>query len=139
MVSRMGTLGVMALGMAGTALAAFVFAVAPSLAFTLIGAALSGASWTAAASVGLVALLMTQSPADKMSEYSAGFNQVVGLSLFVFPLIGSLLADRGMHLPTLMILGALLRLLAVPLLEQGAIHRWWRRLTRHHDVTSQAL
>jgi MFS family permease len=124
LVHRFGNRGMIALAMVGTAVAAIIFALSPNLYVTLVGAALSGASWTAAAMVGLFAYFNESTPADQMMPYSTAYHQIIGLSAFIGPMIGSTLASGGMNLATVLMIGAALRFFAGPLTEH---HLFWRR------------
>lgn len=114
---RLGNRALIALAMIGTAGAALLIAFAPSLNFTLLGAALSGASWTAAASVGLMAYFMERTPAAETASYSTAFHQIIGLSMFIGPMLGSLLASGGFDLLPILIIGALMRVGAGAMIE----------------------
>jgi MFS family permease len=115
--SKVGTRAMIAVSMLGTALAGVVFALAPSLPITLIGAALSGASWTAVAMIGLFAYFTENTPSDQVPAYSSAYHQVIGLATFIGPLIGSTLANSGINLVVVLLIGAGMRLIAAPLLE----------------------
>lgn len=129
LVHRFGNRGMIALSMVGTAIAAIIFALSPNLYLTLIGAALSGACWTAAAMVGLFAYFNETTPADQMTAYSTAYHQIIGLSAFIGPMIGSTLASSGMNLATVLMIGAALRFLAGPITEH---HLFWRWGHHHH-------
>lgn len=115
--SRIGTRPMIALAMLGTALAGVIYAITPSLVFALVGAALSGASWTAVAMIGLFAYFTENTPTEHTAVYSSAYHQVIGLASFIGPLIGSALATSGLNLVVVLLIGAALRLLAAPLLE----------------------
>lgn len=121
---RMGTRPMIALSMGGTALAAVVIALAPNLYVALLAAVISGGCWTAGAGVGLFSLFVENAPDGDMTGYSTAYNQVIGLSIFIGPMFGSLLANGGVNLILVMVLGALLRLIAAPLVESSLISRW---------------
>jgi MFS family permease len=110
-VRRVGNLRVISLGMVGTALAALIIALAPSLYLTLFGAALGGATWTACA-ICIFGFFSENTPAESVTRYSMLFNQVVGLSMFVGPMLGSWLADTSLSLVAVLLIGAGLRLAA---------------------------
>ncbi len=110
LIERIGTRAVMAWAMVALALAAVIIALAPSLTLTLLAAVLTGGAWTAAASVGLMSYFMTHTPQGEMSSYSVAFHQAIGLTMFIGPLLGSLLANSGMNLVVIMLLGAGVRL-----------------------------
>jgi MFS family permease len=120
-VRRIGNRNMIGLAMLGTALSAVVIALSPNMYFTLIGAALSGASWTAAAAVGLFGFFTENTPPEEMQRYAIAYHQAIGLALFVGPLIGGLLANGGMNLVVVLLLGAGIRLFGGALVEHGAL------------------
>lgn len=118
--ARLGNLDTIALGMAGTALAGAVIAVAPNLPLTLISAALSGGMWTMAG-ICLFGYFSEHAPPESLTRFTTAYNQVVMLSVFVGPLLGSQLAETPLSLTTVLALGAGLRLLAAVIIHwQGA-------------------
>lgn len=117
--ARIGTRNMIALGILLTSIAMLVLAIAPSLTFTLLGAALTGFGWTLSAMIGMFAYMMERVPSEKMSEYSPVYHQVIGLSMFVAPFIGSVLASSNMNLATVLLIGALLRFSVTPIIAFG--------------------
>lgn len=103
-----GQRGLMGMGMIGAGLAAITIALAPNTSFTLISAALSGASWTAAV-VGLFSYFYTRTPKEYMAQGSIAYQQLAGLGMFIGPLIGSTLADMGVTLVLVILVGAVMR------------------------------
>jgi len=120
-VGRIGNRNMIGLAMIGTAFSAMIIALSPTVYVALIGAALSGASWTAAAAVGLFGFFTENTPAEEMQRYSIAYHQAIGLALFVGPLIGSGLANAGMNLVVVLLLGAGIRVIGGALVEQGAL------------------
>lgn len=125
--ARIGTRPMMALAIAGTALAALIIALAPNLYVALIAAAFSGGCWTAAAGVGIFTYFVDNTPAEDMSTHSTAYHQIIGLSTFIGPMLGSMLANGGVNLVVLMLFGAALRLFAAPLIESSFFARWRTR------------
>jgi len=115
--SRIGNRAMIAFAMIGTAIATSIVAFSPSLPFTLVAAVIGGASWTTVAMIGIYAYFTENTPPEYMSAYGAAYHQVLGFSMFVGPLIGSLLAKSGLNLVTVLLIGSALRLLAAPLME----------------------
>ncbi|MBL8131685.1 MAG: MFS transporter [Anaerolineae bacterium] len=132
LIRRIGAEKLIALAMGGTALAALAIAAAPSLPFTLIAAFLSGGSWTAAASVGLWSLYMERTPSEQPAKYSTAFHQAVGISVFIGPMVGSLLASHGVNLLLIILLGAVLRIIAAALIAYNQ-----RRTTDYRSTSEQ--
>jgi MFS family permease len=129
-IQRIGTRAMIGLAMVGTALAAIIIATAPHLYLTLIAALLSGGAWTAAANVGLFSFFNESAPREDMASYSTAYHQIIGLSMFIGPMIGSHLANSGIDLVLVMMIGAALRLLAGPLIEHNLLGRLFRRAGR---------
>ncbi len=115
-VRQVGSRRTIASGMALTGLAALVIAIAPSLYVTLIAAAISGAAWTAA-SISMFNFFSENTPPENVTHFSTVYNQVVSLSIFAGPLLGSQLASVAPELSTILILGAVLRVVAAGLIQ----------------------
>lgn len=109
-VRRIGNRMVITYSMIGTALAAIILALAPTLPLTLLSAAISGASW-AAANVAIFGFFAERTPLKGASRYTTVYIQLVYIGMFIGPLIGSGLADSGVQLVTVLMIGAFLRLL----------------------------
>lgn len=131
-LARTGYRAAIALGMVGTAIAAIIIALAPHLSLTLVAAVVSGASWTLGATISLFGFLNENTPQQHMMRYSTAFHQTIGLSVFIGPLVGSLLANSGMNLVAVLMIGAALRLLAAPLIEYPELLRWGHRRRVFH-------
>ena len=111
---KIGHQKMVGVSMAGTALAALILATANQLPITLIAGAISGASWTAA-TIGLFGLFIDSThdvPNTEMTRYSTVYHQLIFVAAFIGPMIGSNLANTGMALPLVMLLGVTLRILA---------------------------
>lgn len=106
---RLGHRSTMALAILLMAVEALILAFAQSLTPTLIAAALGGASWTMI-SISLYGYLAQHTIAETRS--SAAFNQTTYFGMIVGPLIGSALANGGLDLVTVLLIGGGLRLAA---------------------------
>lgn len=115
-VRHVGTRPTIAVSMAFTGVAAVVLAVAQSLPATLVAAALSGAAWTCA-SISAFMFFSENTPPENVTHFSAAYNQVLSLSIFVGPLLGSQLAAVLPELSVVLLLGAALRLVAAALIS----------------------
>lgn len=112
LVRRMGSLNAITLGMMGTALAALCFALLPDKWLTLPAAALSGAAWTMA-SISIFGYFSENTPPDALTPYSTRWNQVVMISLFIGPMLGTQLASSiSLSFVAVLLIGAALRALA---------------------------
>ncbi len=102
------------LAMFGTTAAAIILATAHNLPITLVAAALSGASWTAAA-IGLYGMFAESTqdvPLKDMTRYTTMYHQIIYVAAFIGPMIGSNMANMGMNLMAVLMMGMLLRLIA---------------------------
>jgi MFS family permease len=109
-VARIGNRALITSSMVGTGLSALVLALAPSLPLTLPAAALGGASWTAA-NISLFGYFAEKTPLKDSPRYTTVYIQIIYVGIFIGPLIGSSMADMGVNLVTVLMCGALLRLL----------------------------
>lgn len=121
-VRRIGTRPTIAISMAFTGVAAVLIAVAPALPVTLVAAAISGAAWTAG-SIGVFMFFSENTPPDNVTHFSTAYNQVISLSIFVGPLLGSQLASALSDLSVVLLIGAALRLVAAALISLNLFGR----------------
>lgn len=128
-VGRIGNQAMIAVAMIGTALAAILIALAPSLPLTLLAAAASGASWTMVG-VGIYGFFTESTPPQSMTSFSIAYQQVIGLGLFVGPMVGSLLVNGGANIVLVILAGAGLRLAAGAFIEHGVFARIGRSSRR---------
>lgn len=115
-----GTRRMIGLAMIGTALSAIIMATADALPITLVGAAISGASWTAA-TIGLFSYFAESTrdlSAEEITRYSTVYHQVIFLAAFIGPMVGSNMANNGMSLVLVMLFGAVLRMISGGLMYQ---------------------
>lgn len=126
-VKRIGSMITMAIGMVGTGIAGFAIALAPSMWLTLPAAALSGAMWTMTA-ISLFGYFSENTPPDRVTRYSTLYNQIIMLSVFVGPLVGSQLAGTPLGLTNMLLIGSALRLLAGFVIP----------LRGHHDADAES-
>lgn len=116
-INRIGNRAVIKWALLGTALAAFVIAVSPVLWLTLIGAALTGASWTAIG-VGTLGFFSERTAADDV-QASTVFHQMIFSAMFIGPLLGSSLVNFGFAIVPVLIMGMVLRMVASILTHYG--------------------
>lgn len=121
-VRRFGSLPTIAIGLVGTGLSGLILATTSSLPVTLIAAALSGGSWTLAA-ISLFNYFSENTPAESLTRFSTVYNQVVLLSVFVGPMFGSQLASTPLSLTTVLMVGAVLRLVAGGMISLESVGR----------------
>jgi hypothetical protein len=111
-VRRFGSLNIITLGMIGTALSALMFALLPDKWLTLPAAALNGACWTMTA-ISVFGYFSENTPPDALTPYSTRWNQVVMVSMFIGPMLGSQLASTiSLSFAVVLLIGATLRALA---------------------------
>ncbi|KXK21318.1 MAG: major facilitator transporter [Chloroflexi bacterium OLB15] len=125
-VRKIGNRAMIAIMMFGTAIAAVIFALSPNLYLTLIGAAISGGCWAAAAMIGLFGFFTENTPVEDSAAYATAYQQVIGFSAFLGPMIGSLLVSGGISLVTVMLVGAVLRAGSALVVEYPLLTRYRR-------------
>jgi MFS family permease len=128
-VGRIGSRPAIGLGLAGTGLAAIVLALTSNLYVTLPAAAISGGMWTLAA-ISLFNYFSECTPRESLTSYSTLYNQIVMLSVFVGPMLGSQLASMSLELTSVLMIGAVLRLIAGGLIPSN-IRRGRMKRTAH--------
>jgi MFS family permease len=111
LVARIGSRATIATGLCGTGIAGAVLAASPSLPFTLVAAAISGASWTAAA-ISAFNFFSENTPVEYVTSFTTFYNQIVMLSTFIGPMMGSQLAETSLSLTAVLWIGAALRLIS---------------------------
>jgi MFS family permease len=117
MVQRFGNRTVIAIGMAGTALAAIILGLAPALWLTLPAAALTGASWTFA-SIAVLGFFAGRTEADDINA-STVFHQIMFTAMFIGPMIGSGLVSIGLPVAMVVLIGTGIRLLSAGIIHRG--------------------
>jgi MFS family permease len=128
LVARIGSRATIAGGLIGTGIAGMFLAGAPSLPITLIGAAISGATWTAAA-ISAFNYFSENTPVENVTGFTTLYNQIVMLSIFIGPMLGSQLASTSLSVTTVMWMGAGLRLVAGGVIGLD-MPNWIRRFKR---------
>jgi predicted MFS family arabinose efflux permease len=111
LVARIGSRATIAGGLVGTGISGVLLAVVPTLPLTLIAAAFSGASWTAAA-ISAFNFFSENTPVEHVTSFTTFYNQIVMLSTFVGPMMGSQLAETSLSLTTVLWMGGILRLIS---------------------------
>jgi MFS family permease len=110
-VSRIGNRVMVGFAMIVTVAGALVAGIAPTLSVALLAAVFTGAGWSTA-EIGMIGYFTESVPTRDAARYSRAYSQAVWLAIFVAPFIGSSLAELGVPLGSVLMLGALLRLLA---------------------------
>lgn len=117
---RIGYASLIALAMVGTGISAFIFAVTPTLTLTLLGAAISGAAWTAVG-IGVFGYYIEHTPTEHVTHYSMAYMQIISLGTFIGPMIGKWLINDGATIVTVMLIGAALRLICGVLVQYNPL------------------
>jgi len=107
---RIGSRNTIAISMFITALAAVMIAFAPTLEMALIGAALTGIGWNAN-NVATLRFFTERTKANDMGA-STAYHQIIFISMFIGPMVGSLIAGMGVSLIGIIFFGAFLRVAA---------------------------
>ena len=109
LIRRFGHRRVGLVGMLCTGMAALILAAAPSLAFTLPAALLSGGTWVMV-DISQFTFFSARTPPEKRSSYTRAYFQSLSIATFLGPLIGSTLANSGVALPLVLVIGGGLRM-----------------------------
>lgn len=125
-VTRIGSGMAITLGMIGIGLSSIGLALAPNLYITLPAGALGGATWTLA-SISLFIYFSDNTPAESLTRFTTVYNQVVMLSIFVGPMIGTQLASLGMDLVVVLLVGSAMRILAGIAVSTSELARFVRQ------------
>lgn len=113
-IQKFGSRKVIAIGVLFTGIAAMAMALTHNLTIVLIAGAASGASWTASA-VAMYGLFIDATkdvPSQDMTRYTNAYNQLVWIAAFIGPMVGSNLANIGVDLILVMVIGAVMRVVA---------------------------
>ena len=119
LIRRHGQRRMIALGMAGTGLAALALAAIPAMAVALVAALVSGGAW-ALTDISQFSLFSANTSPENRASYTRAYYQILAVASFVGPLIGSSLANAGISLLVVLLLGAGLRFAAGLLAERRA-------------------
>ena len=111
LIERIGTRSMIAIGLIGTGIAAFIIAGAHTLPMTLISAAIGGAAWTIV-NIGQFSFFSQMTPTEHKEPFTTAYHQVAFLAMFIGPLIGRLLTTGNIPIITALCIGATLRVLA---------------------------
>jgi MFS family permease len=111
---KLGSRKMIALAIFCTGLSALVMALTNNLTLVLIAGAVSGAAWTAStiAMYSLFVEATREVASQDMTRYTTVYNQLVWVAAFIGPMIGSNLANAGVNLILVMVIGAVMRLIA---------------------------
>lgn len=113
-IRKFGSRKVIALGVLCTGIAALTMALTHNLTIVLIAGATSGAAWTASAIAmyGLFVEAIKDVPSQDVPRYTTTYNQLVWIAAFIGPMVGSNLANVGVNLIAVMVIGAVMRIVA---------------------------
>lgn len=110
-VTKIGARNSAGVAMLSTAFGALVVAFANELPVTLLGAFFLGGGWTAT-DISQFTYFNNNAPKEGNARFSQAYYQVTAIALFIGPMIGSQLANAGMDLMHVLIIGACLRTFA---------------------------
>lgn len=108
-VKHYGNPALMMISIVSTGLASVIIAFSPNLNPTLIAAALTGAGWTAAG-IGLFGYFADHTPMEESARYVTAYHQIIFLAMFIGPMFGTMLANKGINLAFVLLVGAALRI-----------------------------
>lgn len=113
-IAQIGNRKTIALFVMATAMASMMMAATQSTVIVLLASAITGAGWTAAA-VAMFGYYVESTegvaPSD-MTRFTTVYHQMAYIAAFVGPMIGSNLANAGVSLVVVMLIGTLLRMAA---------------------------
>lgn len=110
-VGRLGYRNMILTGMTITGLAMVILALAPSLTLTLPAALINGMAWVGT-DISQFSFFSSRIADNNRRAFNNAYFQVVSISIFIAPLIGSTLASSGLSLTTVLLIGAGLRIAA---------------------------
>lgn len=108
LVARFGEKPLIVLTLLGTAANALILGLTPTLPPVLIGSALFGAGWFSV-NVLLYNHLVAVVPRTDMARYATNYQILINASLFIGPLLGTLLIENVMTIPAALVLAGVLR------------------------------
>ncbi|MDZ4670274.1 MAG: MFS transporter [Phototrophicales bacterium] len=139
---RWGAQRVTAYALFVTSLAALVLAVTSRLDVALLSAIFSGAGWVLA-STSMYILLIERTPKEYSTATSTGYQQVVGVGIFLGPLLGSVLVAMSLSLVEILYVTVALRILAAVFAYMNLVPnqrpKWSRRRVRRPIAGNVAL
>ncbi len=110
LLDRLGNYVALPVGLFGLTAAVIAIGLAPTLTVALIGAALTGMSWTVA-NIGLYGRFSNHLPTQNMTPYTTVYNQIIAVAVFSGSLLGSSLTNFDIDIVTVLFVGAGFRLL----------------------------
>jgi MFS family permease len=113
-IKYFGTRKTIAGTLAATGAAALVMATTRNLSITLAAGAIAGAAWTttSVAMYGHFVEATKDIPTHDMTRYTTVYQQLVYIAAFIGPMVGSNLANAGVNLLIVMVVGATMRVVA---------------------------
>jgi len=105
---RLGNRRIIGYSLVGLALASVFIALSPNMIFALLGAALTGASWTA---ISICTLgYFTEKTARGDMQASVVFHQLLFVTIFIGPIMGTGIVSMGLSTVAMLLIGAGVRL-----------------------------
>ncbi|MCL4252697.1 MAG: MFS transporter [Anaerolineae bacterium] len=142
LIRRMGAQRLTAYALFMTAIAALVLALTHRLDVALLSAVASGSGWVLA-TTGMYILLIERTPKEYSSITSNGYQQVVGIGIFLGPILGSVLVGMNLSLVQILYVTVGLRVLAAVFAYVNVVPnqrpKFIRRIRRGRAVPSKAL
>ncbi len=122
LVARFGIRNVLGLGAVSSALAAATVAFAPTLAPTLVAGALTGIGFTLM-DMGMIGYVSENTPVGDAAPYMRTFLQVAWIAVFIGPILTTQLMASGIPTVSVLLGGAVIRLLVAALAIQAPARR----------------
>ncbi len=111
LIHRYGRPRMIVAGLGGTGLAALLLALLPSLPTALIAGLIGGGTW-ALTDISQFGLFSANTSPENRASYTKAYYQILSIASFIGPMVGSSLANAGISLALVLLLGAGLRFLA---------------------------
>jgi MFS family permease len=116
-IKRFGNRGVTMVSLIASALSALIIALATNLNVTLIGAALTGASWSAM-TIAIFGFFAERTEKDDI-QAAMLYHQIAFAAIFIGPLLGSSLVTNGFSVVSVMLLGVGVRFVGALVVHWG--------------------
>ncbi|MCA0456442.1 MAG: MFS transporter [Chloroflexi bacterium] len=127
-IARFGNRTMIAYGLIGTGIAAFIIASAQSLPITLLSAAIGGSAWTIV-NIGQFAYFSEMTPHEHKEPFTTAYHQTVFMATFIGPIIGKLLTTGDLPMVSVLVIGAILRVTA-GIMTQMHARTWYARVQK---------
>jgi MFS family permease len=142
LIAKLGAQRLTAYALFITSIAALVLAITHRLDMALFSAVASGSGWVLA-TTGMYILLIERTPNEYSNITSNGYQQVVGVGIFLGPILGSALVSMNLSLVQILYVTVALRILAAVFAYVNTVPnqrpKFIRRIRRGRVISSDVL